>query len=156
MQKLVIALMLSRAAAAKTGGDQCVPGDLLQMRCEGTATYQVKFTGQWTAEMFPVDYPENAHWSPLVGATHKTYDAFWYRKGLATPGVQEVAETGNPQTLIEELDNDMYLSSARAAGPVFQRDGPPIRSSAAATRSAASSATSPPRRSPASRSSKSW
>ena len=50
MQKLVIALMLSRAAAAKTGGDQCVPGDLLQMRCEGTATYQVKFTGQWTAE----------------------------------------------------------------------------------------------------------
>ena len=50
MQKLIIALMLSRAAAAKTGGDQCVPGDLLQMRCEGTATYQVKFTGQWTAE----------------------------------------------------------------------------------------------------------
>ena len=64
MQKLVIALMLSRAAAAKTGGDTCVPGDLLQMRCEGTATYQVKFTGQWTAENFPVDYPENAHWSP--------------------------------------------------------------------------------------------
>ena len=84
MQKLVIALMLSRAAAAKTGdesktmpktGDEsktmpktassgCVPGDLLQMRCEGTATYQVKFTGQWTAENFPVDYPENAHWSP--------------------------------------------------------------------------------------------
>ena len=64
MQKLIIALMLSRAAAAKTGGDTCVPGDLLQMRCEGTATYQVKFTGQWTAENFPVDYPENAHWSP--------------------------------------------------------------------------------------------
>ena len=64
MQKLIIALMLSRAAAAKTGDESkttaksgCVPGDLLQMRCEGTATYQIKFTGQWTAENFPVDYP---------------------------------------------------------------------------------------------------
>ena len=27
--------------------------------------------------------------------------------------------------MLEELDNDTYLSSARAAGPVFQRDGPP-------------------------------
>lgn len=121
MQKLLIALLASHAAAAKTSS-QCVPGDLLQMRCKGSATYTVKFTGTWTDTTHPVDYPVDAHWSPLVGATHAPFDAFWYRKGMATPGIQEVAETGNPGPLVGELDNAMYLSSARAAGPVFQRD----------------------------------
>jgi len=104
----------------------------------------------WTEANYPVGWPgDDAHWSPLVGATFADLDAFWGRaaaapgsstrvaealprrasrpssrlgKGTASPGVKLVAETGDPATLQSELDDGKYLDVATHAGPVFAAD----------------------------------
>ena len=86
--------------------------------------YQVKVTGTWTALNHPVSYPgdgpdgPNAHFSPVVAATSGYDDAFWKLGGMATSGVEAVAEMGAAPALIDELTTgsmkDAYLDVKHA------------------------------------------
>lgn len=71
-------------------------------KCMGSRTYRVTYDYRWTAANFP-NRPSGAHFSPLVVFAHKiTYSAFT-QYGYATDGVKNVAETGAPGTLRNEL-----------------------------------------------------
>ncbi len=78
------------------------------------ATYQVKFIGNFTSDIFPGEnFPGNPHFSPVNVVSHnKSYKLF--PKGtVATEGVKVVAETGNPGPLSLELEaaqniNDVF------------------------------------------------
>lgn len=69
-----------------------------------TATYQLSIDNQWTEASFPNNYPTNlAHFSWLGGGTHAAGQTFWQFGGLATAGLEEMAETGVTTMFVNEV-----------------------------------------------------
>lgn len=69
-----------------------------------TAQYTVKFDATWTAATHPVSYPAGAHFSGLIGGTHDTGVTFWEAGGLASPGIESMAEVGSKTLLTNEVN----------------------------------------------------
>jgi hypothetical protein len=70
---------------------------------EPTAQYTVRFDATWSAQSHPVAFPDNAHFSPLVGGTHDSRVRFWRQGDLASPGIQNMAEAGQVSPLDDEV-----------------------------------------------------
>ena len=68
------------------------------------ATYEVTFQGNWTLESTPGGVVSNAHFTTLIGAVHNDDVTFWESGGRATPGVEQVAETGITSSFRSELE----------------------------------------------------
>lgn len=71
--------------------------------CSGKATYKLTFDYKWTSENFK-DTPASAHFSPLTALSHHNRFSAFSRYCYATPGIQEVAETGSPFEFATELE----------------------------------------------------
>ena len=69
-----------------------------------SATYEVTFQGNWTLESTPGGVVSNAHFTTLIGAVHNDDVTFWQSGGRASPGVEEVAETGITSRFRSELE----------------------------------------------------
>eukprot|EP01024_Parvocaulis_polyphysoides_P041461 TRINITY_DN38006_c0_g1_i1.p1 TRINITY_DN38006_c0_g1~~TRINITY_DN38006_c0_g1_i1.p1 ORF type:complete len:212 (-),score=27.73 TRINITY_DN38006_c0_g1_i1:6-641(-) len=82
-----------------------IEDDSNEQGCVGTAMYQVKVDFVWSAVTHPVDYPSNAHWSPFALTTHNSNYRMWGQDLMASPGVQQVAETGNSSILGTEIED---------------------------------------------------
>ncbi len=67
------------------------------------ATYQLTFDATWSANTHPYEFPSGAHFSPLIGATHDADYIIWEDGGIATPGIESMAETGGTFTLRNEI-----------------------------------------------------
>ena len=78
----------------------------------GTATYKVTFESTWSVATHPVEFPSNAHMSGLIGATHNSSVSFWEMGGLATPGIENMAETGSKSPLTSEIDDAIMMGNA--------------------------------------------
>lgn len=87
---------------------------------QSTANYNIVFESFWESEtdnptngISTIDLPGSAHWSPLVGATHKTENTFLMMNATASAGIESVAETGNTDTFQTEVtsnnDANQYL-----------------------------------------------
>ncbi len=75
------------------------------------ANYTITFQGTWSDTTHPYpNFPTNAHWSDLVGATHNNTIVFVSPGTLATTGIEDVAERG----LSAEFD--LEVQSAITAG----------------------------------------
>lgn len=70
----------------------------------GDATYMVDFETTWSAATHPDDFPGNAHLSGLIGATHTAAVSFWTDGGMASTGIENMAETGGKGALIDEIN----------------------------------------------------
>jgi len=69
------------------------------------ALYKIEFISNWSSTTHPTDYPSSsAHWSPLIGTTHKNASSFLQLGVLASPGVEQVAETGGTSTITNEIN----------------------------------------------------
>ena len=74
------------------------------------ATYEVTFEALWGADDHPTNFPAGiwpdvpsaAHYSPLIGASHKDAMTIWASGEMASEGVENVAETGN-RTVLEAM-----------------------------------------------------
>ncbi len=66
-------------------------------------TYQVNFNSTWSATTFPTAYPPTAHYSSLIGGAHNSSVGFWAPGGLASPGIEQMAELGDPAMLRAEV-----------------------------------------------------
>jgi len=66
-----------------------------------SASYKVILTTKWTSPVFTV--PANAHLTTLAGMVHSK-DTFLWNNGLATAGLELVAEVGNTGVIRKELD----------------------------------------------------
>lgn len=76
-----------------------------------SATYDITFTSIWNA----VDHtsvPGGAHWSKLVGATHKTTNTFLQIGNLASTGIKNIAETGNNTVFNTEVSTEIINGEA--------------------------------------------
>ena len=95
-----------------------------------TATYEVRFNATWSSMTHPGAYPGGAHFSPLVGATHDGSTHFWSPGGLATNGIEVMAETGSTGPLANEVG---VAIGAGTAGELIA--GPGLGKSASFSRS---------------------
>ena len=68
------------------------------------ATYTVTFQATWNANTHPQDFPLGAHFSPLIGATHNANVTFWNPDGLASVGIESMAELGTTTDLRRIID----------------------------------------------------
>ena len=80
-------------------------------RAQTTATYTVTFKGNWTTSSTNVVVPGSAHFTTLIGAVHDSDVTFWAPGGMATSGVEGVAELGSTGMFKSEIN-------AAAAGTV--------------------------------------
>ena len=74
--------------------------------CPDSATYAVTFRAVWNASSHgnQPPFPSGAHFSRVVGATHAPEVSFWSSGGIATPGIENMAETGSVSSLCREID----------------------------------------------------
>ena len=74
--------------------------------------YKVTFDGNWNAIDHPTDYPGNAHFSALIGGTHNENVAFWTPYTLASPGIENMSETGDKNPLNDEINAEIEPANA--------------------------------------------
>ena len=94
----VLPLLVGLAACskdAKTGETNPAPA-------VGSALYRVTFEATWSAGTH-ANFPNGAHFSAIVGASHRA-DGLLFRPGqLASTGIKDMAERGNNTVLRAEI-----------------------------------------------------
>ncbi len=88
---------------------------------EPTARYTVRFEATWSAATHPQSFPGRPHFSRLVGGTHASGVSFWQPGALASPGIERMAELGDPNRLATEIRNATGLSDQVFIGPGIER-----------------------------------
>lgn len=84
-----------------------------------TARYRVTFVSEWTSASHPTTLPANAHFSPIVVAAHGQAKDLIDVGGLATAGIEAMAETGSTSTLRAELGGDSSVTSVKVGTTIF-------------------------------------
>jgi hypothetical protein len=94
-------------------------------RAEGVR-YRVTVEGTWTATSHPHEYPSDAHFSWLTGATHDEGYRLFEAGAIATPGLEALAEQGELSPYDAEIQAAIAEGSAAAlfqARPVDRMPG---------------------------------
>ncbi|MHC4088200.1 MAG: DM13 domain-containing protein [Planctomycetota bacterium] len=82
-------------------------------QCPGsTAQYKVTFIGNWNPTDHPDNYPANAHFSGIIGATHNCHVSFWTPYTLVSQGIEDMAEIGSKTALTNEVNAAISGGSA--------------------------------------------
>jgi hypothetical protein len=68
-----------------------------------TATFEVVFESTWAASSHPTDFPADAHYSGLIGGTHRDTVTFWREGSPASEGIRRMAERGGKSPLDAEV-----------------------------------------------------
>ncbi|OZC02636.1 spondin domain-containing protein [Rubricoccus marinus] len=71
---------------------------------QSSATYFVTLEATWSAQTHPDGFPGDPHFSPLVGAVHAEGAKLWEAGGIASGGIEAMAETGSTGALHAEVD----------------------------------------------------
>jgi hypothetical protein len=69
-----------------------------------SARYQLTFEATWSDATHPLEFPPNPHFSGLIGASHSPAVRLWEEGEPATPGIENMAETGGKSPLDSEID----------------------------------------------------
>jgi hypothetical protein len=75
--------------------------------------YRVTFVSEWHFTTHPTAFPGGAHFTTLIGGTHNSSVRFWELGGIATEGLEAMAERGR----VSPLDNE--IKAAIAAGTAW-------------------------------------
>ena len=89
----------------------------------GTATYRVTFSGSWTTASTPGGVVSSAHFTTLIGAVHNGNVTFWQSGGMASRGIEIMAETGGTSTLRSEIQASAHVHSVIQRGVSFGGTG---------------------------------
>jgi hypothetical protein len=85
------------------------------------ARYEVRFEATWSAGTHPQGFPENGHFSPLIGGVHDDTVRFWRPGELASRGIEDMAERGRTSPLDHEVEDAIATGAAREVilgGPI--------------------------------------
>ena len=88
-----------------------VPSLAQAQAAESPVTYQVTFQGTWTTAATPGGLPGSAHFSPLIGTLHNDRVTFWEVGGMASPGVEDVAELGQNSAFRSEINASDHVGA---------------------------------------------
>lgn len=121
---LIFAALLTSLLVTGLAAQENQPADKSRTIPTTSARYDIVFEALWSQATHPhpngaAQFPSNAHWSPLVGALHKSNLALWEVGGPASAGVEQVAETGATTLFDQEIDAAIGAGSAgtRLNGP---------------------------------------
>ena len=87
------------------------------------ATYRVTFQGTWTTASTPGGVVPSAHFTTLIGAVHNGNVSFWRSGGVASPGIEEVAETGATRSFRAEIERSPHVFAVIQRGVSFGGTG---------------------------------
>ncbi|MCB9850342.1 MAG: DM13 domain-containing protein [Phycisphaerales bacterium] len=79
-----------------------------------TAEYELTFDATWSAMTHPSDFPPNPHFSGLIGGTHNSNVDFWEPGGIASQGIENMAELGSKTALTNEVNAAITAGDAGA------------------------------------------
>lgn len=79
------------------------------------AKYSIELTGYWTSPGFAV--PDGAHFTNIAGMVHKPNNFLWQPGQPASRGVENVAETGNTNVILYEIDS--LISQDKALAVIY-------------------------------------
>jgi hypothetical protein len=88
--------------------------------------YAVEVDATWTAKSHPLEYPGDAHFSGLIGATHNAKFRIFSDGGTATDGLEALSERGSHAPLDAEIKRGIESGSVGAlfeSGPLFEFPG---------------------------------
>ena len=92
-----------------------VPGPSTLLWSDGptpTAEYTARFDATWSAATHPTSFPGNAHFSGLIGGTHTSAVSFWAAGGIASQGMENMAEIGSKTPLDAEVQAAITAGTA--------------------------------------------
>jgi hypothetical protein len=92
----------------------------LEREATATVSYRVEFQATWSAATHASAYPASAHFSPLIGGVHNEQVSFWTPGGLATAGIEQMAEVGGVTLLRGEVQTAI---NAGGASSIIQGSG---------------------------------
>lgn len=75
-----------------------------------TAKYKVTFNIDWNSNTFPIDYPSSAHFSKLIGWTHRSNNNFISLGSYASTGIKKMAEQGSTAPLDDEINTRIAIN----------------------------------------------
>lgn len=78
--------------------------------------YEIRFQNQWSAQTHPVDYPQDAYFTPFITYSHRQGAKLFNVGLIASDGVKQYAETGIINKINEEID------IIRGGGRALDRD----------------------------------
>jgi len=85
-----------------------------------TATYTITFEGLWTVDdITDIVMPGGAHFTEVIGATHNSDTTIWASGGMASDGVEDVAELGVVIALVSEIGQNTNADVVVRAGSSF-------------------------------------
>jgi len=79
------------------------------------ATYRLTVDNTWSEATHPGLFPPDAHFSWIGGGTHTAGVSFWEEGELATPGTKRMAEFGNTDDLVLEVEAAVVAGDADAS-----------------------------------------
>ena len=86
--------------------------------------YKVTFKGHFSETTHPRDnFPGNPHFSPVNFAVHTSEYNLFNKFSFSTPGMKNVAETGNPRDMQAELQQVANLGVIKEFGRTSPFDG---------------------------------
>ncbi|KAG7484599.1 hypothetical protein MATL_G00051520 [Megalops atlanticus] len=116
-------LALLKVTVCSSGPAQAANGRTCS--AQGPASYILVFTGHWSPQTFPKQYPvyrPPAQWSKLIAVTHNTQYRLWQEGAPASAGVRSFAELGVTVDLVKEARE---ARKRRAVGTMYRTAGIP-------------------------------
>ncbi|MEO6222388.1 MAG: spondin domain-containing protein [Vicinamibacterales bacterium] len=111
-------------AAPPTESPAPVPSPVPVPLPDPVARYVVTVQSTWSEQTHPTDWPDSAHYSPLIGGTHSSGVTFWQDGRPATEGIRAMSERGRTSPL------DLEVMAAITAGTAQNLlSGPDLRTS---------------------------
>ena len=92
---------------------------------DDTVSYTVSIRASWSERFHPHWYPQGAHLSPMIAWSHRLKDVLFRENGIASAGMEIMAETGAPKTLVQEIQNGVLAGTIAThnTGTVFNAPG---------------------------------
>ncbi|XP_061691058.1 spondin-2a [Syngnathoides biaculeatus] len=121
LRKLLVVLL--KLCLAFAGPLQ--PLNRTECKAKGPASYIVVFTGHWSPQAFPKQYPlfrPPAQWSKLMAVSHNRHFRLWEEGAKANEGVQHFAEVG---VTVELMKSAKEARKRRSVGTMYRTAGIP-------------------------------
>ncbi|MEM8861390.1 MAG: spondin domain-containing protein, partial [Chloroflexota bacterium] len=97
------------------GSTQLASGENRAPAASETAQYKIEFDATWAPASNVVPNP---HFSGLIGASHNDNTLFWEVGGLATEGIEVMAETGSTNEFRGEINLDSDANQIISGGSI--------------------------------------
>lgn len=99
--------------------------DVADDPADDIVSYTVSLRASWSERLHPRFYPQGAHLSPMVAWSHRLEDVLFRSGGIASSGMEIMAETGATKVLTREIRDSVRTGASATynTGSVFNAPG---------------------------------